>query len=396
LLSVVTNLGLLGVFKYYNFFAGSAASLLAGLGWAVHPTFLHVILPVGISFYTFHSLSYVIDVYHRRIKPTKDVTAFFAFVSFFPLLVAGPIIRAAALLPAFMQPRIFSRAQASDGLRQMLWGLFKKVAIADVCARLADPAFNDPAGYSSAGLATAAVLFAFQIYSDFSGYSDMAIGCAKLFGFSLAPNFLYPYFSRSIGEFWRRWHISLTTWFRDYIYYPLGGNKRGKGRTLFNTLLVFLLSGLWHGANWTFICWGAIHGMLSLPRIISGGKISLGHWPKAPVAFLNDFARMLGTFLLVVLAWIFFRAAGLPDALLFLRRMFGFHEEGITVPPGEALPLAIGILLVVEWINKDQAHGLQRLQQIKTPLLRWAIYLLLILFTCFFGGHPQNFIYFQF
>ncbi len=396
--SIVTNLGLLGIFKYYNFFNESAAIMLAKSGWAVHPTFLNIALPIGISFYTFHSLSYVIDVYHRRIPPTRSAPAFFAFVSFFPLLVAGPIIRASALLPAFEAPRIFDREKAADGLRQMLWGLFKKVAIADVCANLSGPAFAQPQNYTSGSLAIAAVLFAFQIYGDFSGYSDIAIGCAKLFGFSIAPNFLYPYFSRSIGEFWRRWHISLTSWFRDYVYYPLGGSRSGKMRTAFNTLLVFLLSGLWHGANWTFVCWGALHGIASLPRIAFGWKIPLGHWShlKQPLMLAKHLLQMLLTFGLVTIAWVLFRSVTIGAAALFIERMFAISTTGMQIDAGNSLPAIILLMLCAEWYNKEQPHGLYHTGRIKSAVLRWSIYTGLILITFAFGGSPQNFIYFQF
>ena len=266
--NIILNLLILCIFKYYDFFAQSFVDAFLG-GKADH-LLLHLVLPVGISFYTFQALSYSIDVYRGTMKPTRDLVAFFAYVSFFPQLVAGPIERATSLLPQFEQSRQFDYRQCVDGLRQMLWGFFKKMVVADSCALYVDQIFAHPDWFNSTSLLLAAALFTIQIYGDFSGYSDIAIGCAKLFGISLRRNFNVPYFSRDIAEFWRRWHISLTTWFRDYIYIPLGGSRVSKGRIVLNTFVIFLVSGLWHGANWTFVAWGAYHALLFLPLILLG------------------------------------------------------------------------------------------------------------------------------
>lgn len=254
--SIITNLGILGFFKYYNFFIENfiTAFTLFGVQPNIHT--MQILLPVGISFYTFQTLSYTIDVYNRKLEATKDFVAFSAFVSFFPQLVAGPIERATNLLPQFYKKRQFNYDLAKDGMRQILWGLFKKMVIADNCAHYANMIFNDYESHTGTTLIFGAVLFAFQIYGDFSGYSDIAIGTSKLFGFNLMRNFAYPYFSRDIAEFWRRWHISLSTWFKDYLYIPLGGSRGGNFSRAKNTFIIFIVSGFWHGANWTFIIWG--------------------------------------------------------------------------------------------------------------------------------------------
>jgi alginate O-acetyltransferase complex protein AlgI len=267
-LSITVNLGFLGVFKYYNFFATSFAEALSNVGLQVNPWTLKVILPVGISFYTFHGLSYVIDIYKDRIKPERNFIDYSVFVSFFPLLVAGPIERATHLLPQIQRKRVFESSQAIDGLRQILWGLFKKVVIADQCAYYANMIFNNPNEYAGSTLLLGAIFFTFQIYCDFSGYSDIALGTARLFGIELLRNFAFPYFSRDIAEFWRRWHISLSTWFRDYLYIPLGGSRGGMWLTIRNTFIIFIVSGFWHGANWTFITWGFLNALFIMPSII--------------------------------------------------------------------------------------------------------------------------------
>jgi len=267
-LSLVTNLGLLGFFKYYNFFLESFIGAFESINIHLHATTLKIILPVGISFYTFQTLSYTIDIYRKKFIPTRNVIAFFAFVSFFPQLVAGPIERASTLLPQFFKKRSFNYAFAADGMRQMLWGFFKKMVVADNCAQIVDTIFKNPEVYNGPTLWVAIILFSFQIYCDFSGYSDIAIGTAKLFGFDLMTNFKVPYFARDIGEFWRRWHISLTTWFRDYVYIPLGGSRGTIRKTLINVIIVFVVSGFWHGANWTFIFWGFLNAVLFLPLIV--------------------------------------------------------------------------------------------------------------------------------
>ena len=268
IVSLVTNLGILGFFKYFNFFIESFVSLLAQFGISQSYATLNIILPVGISFYTFQTLSYTIDIYRRKIEPTKDIVSFFAFVSFFPQLVAGPIERATNLLPQFNKKRIFDYEKAVVGMRQILWGLFKKIVIADNCAVYVNMVFENPQDQTGSTLLLGAIFFAFQIYGDFSGYSDIAIGTARLFGFNLMQNFAFPYFTRDIAEFWRCWHISLTTWFRDYLYIPLGGSRVSKTKLVRNTFIIFIVSGFWHGANWTFIVWGAFHALLFLPLIL--------------------------------------------------------------------------------------------------------------------------------
>ncbi|MDN3644276.1 MBOAT family O-acyltransferase, partial [Lutimonas halocynthiae] len=255
--SIIVNLGFLGFFKYYNFFLDNFIEAFSFFGYVFKAGSLQIILPVGISFYTFQTLSYTIDVYKKKLEPTKDFIAFAAFVSFFPQLVAGPIERATNLLPQFYKKRTFDSNKAIDGLKQILWGLFKKVVIADNAAQFANEIFNNSGDYSGSTLFLGALFFAFQIYGDFSGYSDIAIGTSRLFGFNLMKNFAFPYFSRDIAEFWRRWHISLSTWFRDYLYIPLGGSRGGLSMKIRNTFIIFIVSGFWHGANWTFIVWGA-------------------------------------------------------------------------------------------------------------------------------------------
>lgn len=269
-INIIVNLSILGVFKYYDFFGENFTALLRLFGMEADWVTLNIILPVGISFYTFQALSYTIDVYQHRIKPTHDIIAFFAFISFFPQLVAGPIERATNLLPQMLKKRTFNYAQAVDGCRQILWGFFKKMVIADNCALAVGQILDSYTEQSGFMLLMGGFFFTFQIYGDFSGYSDIAIGTARLFGINLMRNFNYPYFSRDIAEFWRRWHISLTTWFRDYIYIPLGGSRCSRWKVMRNTLIIFLVSGFWHGANWTFIVWGAYHALLFFPLLLHG------------------------------------------------------------------------------------------------------------------------------
>lgn len=395
LASILLNLCTLGFFKYFNFFSENFALLLRSLGFASNEFLLHILLPIGISFYTFHSMSYVIDVYRRRKEPCYDPTAFFAFISFFPLLVAGPIVRATWFLPQFQAGRRFEAAKATDGLRQMLWGFFKKMVIADGCAQFVDPVFSNWHSQPAAMLCAGAVLFAFQIYGDFSGYSDIAIGCARLFGFHLLPNFRYPYFSRDIAEFWRRWHVSLTSWFRDYVYIPLGGSRQGLSRTVRNTVLVFLLSGFWHGASWTFIIWGALHALYFMPLVLSGRNRRHIDLPAQGrlLPSLREAAAMILTFALVCIAWIFFRAPDAAQAFHYIGRMFSAGWGSVAVE--RRLWLFIGVMLIVEWLNRDREHGLA-MDRVSSRALRWAIYVCLAVVIFFFGAPPQAFIYFQF
>lgn len=323
-ISVLTNLGFLGFFKYYNFFVDSFARLLSGMGVEANPWTLNIILPVGISFYTFHGLSYVIDIYHKRIVPSRNWVNYSLFVSYFPLLVAGPIERATHLLPQLEKRRTFNFHQAADGLRLMVWGFAKKLLIADSLATEVNSFFEQPEGFHGGSLFLGAMYFSLQIYGDFSGYSDIARGVSKFFGIELLVNFKYPYLSRSIPEFWRRWHISLSSWFRDYLYIPLGGSRAGLLKSVRNVFIIFIVSGFWHGANWTFIAWGAIHALLFIPSFVRGQNrqnlgdaFATGKWyPSIREAF-----SMIGTFILVSFAWIFFRADNLQHAFTYIGRM---------------------------------------------------------------------------
>lgn len=395
--NVVLNLGILCCFKYFDFFASNFAALLRLFGLQADAVTLDLILPVGISFYTFQALSYTIDVYRGKITVTKDILAFFAFISFFPQLVAGPIERATNLLPQFIKSRRFDYSKAVDGCWQILWGLFKKVVVADNCATIANKIFVDYESYGSLSLAAGAVFFTFQIYGDFSGYSDIAIGTAKLFGIDLMQNFKTPYFSRDIAEFWRKWHISLTTWFRDYIYIPLGGSRCSKSKIVRNTFVIFLVSGFWHGAEWTFIAWGAYHAVLFMPSILTGRNrkytdvVAAGH----NLPSLSDAAKMSITFIFVVLGWILFRAQNLDHAVGYFSRLFSFLPSDMPMPK-HSLEAAgyILFMLVIEWFTRDKAHGLQI--EIKSKALKIAVITGLILIIELTMGTSSEFIYFQF
>lgn len=398
-LSIVVNLGFLGVFKYYNFFIESFAQTLSLAGLSTHFSSLQIILPVGISFYTFHGLSYVIDIYNERIKPERNFVNYSVFVCFFPLLVAGPIERATHLLPQITKPRIFDYQKAIDGLRQILWGLFKKIVIADNCAGLVNQIFDNYESQNASTLLLGGVLFAFQIYGDFSGYSDIALGTARLLGIELLRNFSFPYFSRDIAEFWRRWHISLTTWFRDYLYIPLGGSRGSKWLAVRNTFIIFLVSGFWHGANWTFIVWGAFHALLFMPLLLSGrnrkNTDSIAHAKLLPN--FKETTQMLFTFLLVVLGWIFFRAPDLSVAFDYIASIFSTTLFEMPTVKISSIGVLIGFMLFVEWIQREQKHGLSHIERlIANEPLRWFIYMVLILIIIRFGGKSETFIYFQF
>ena len=409
--NIVLNLAILAVFKYYDFFVREFGQLF---GVSTDSLLLKIILPVGISFYTFQALSYSIDVYRKKIEPTRDIVAFFAYVAFFPQLVAGPIERATNLLPQFQTNRKFNYDQAVDGMRQILWGLFKKIVVADNCATYVDQVWATYDTQTGSTLLLAAILFTFQIYGDFSGYSDIAIGTAKLFGIKLMRNFNNPYFSRDIAEFWRRWHISLTTWFRDYVYIPLGGSRpeipahiqnpdRYKKLIIIrNTFVIFLLSGFWHGANWTFIAWGAYHALLFLPLILLGqnrkytnqvaeGRI-LPTWKEC--------GQILLTFMLVVIGWIIFRAETITQAWEYICGMlqFGtlrasyrfFIQHGIRT-----ITWLCVLMLLIEWLQRNKQHGLE-ISHLK-PVYRGIIFILIFELIIFFlPATPSQFIYFQF
>ena len=400
-LNIVLNLGILGIFKYYNFFIESFISAFASIGIHLQPSTLKIILPVGISFYTFQALSYSIDVHKKRIEPTKDVIAFFAFISFFPLLVAGPIERAKNLLPQFCQKRIFDYDKAADGMRQILWGLFKKIVIADNCAIYVNKVFENSQNQTSSTLLFGAIFFAFQIYCDFSGYSDIAIGTGRLFGISAMRNFNFPYFARDIAEFWRRWHISLTTWFRDYVYIPLGGSRVSKLKIVRNTLVIFLLSGLWHGANSTFLAWGLFHAVLFLPFILlkKNRKYTDTVAEGKLLPSIREVFQMAYTFLLVVVGWVFFRAESIGQAVQYLQGMFNmsiFSEPKFEYfgSKFEAIMLCSVIMFAVEWLQRSKQHGLDI--AMINPLLRRIIYILIIFSIIFYMGKNEQFIYFQF
>ena len=404
--NIVLNLGILAVFKYYDFFVSEFGQLF---GISTDSLLLKIILPVGISFYTFQALSYSIDVYRQKIEPTKDIIAFFAFISFFPQLVAGPIERATNLLPQFLQKRTFSYDQATDGMRQILWGLFKKIVVADNCATYVDQVWATYDTQTGSTLLLAAILFTFQIYGDFSGYSDIAIGTAKLFGIKLMRNFNNPYFSRDIAEFWRRWHISLTTWFRDYVYIPLGGSRPEvpahiknpdrykKWIIVRNTFVIFLLSGFWHGANWTFIAWGAYHALLFLPLILLGKNRKYTN-QVAEGQFLptwKECGQMLLTFALVVLGWIIFRAETIGQAWEYICGIWNNNLFSIPNHAGiHALFANLLLLIMVEWFQRNKQHSLDIAAL--PAYLRYTIYIVMVFITFSFGGHTVNFIYFQF
>lgn len=398
LVSIGVNLGILGFFKYFDFFVGSFVEAFALLGYSVSARGMDIILPVGISFYTFQTLSYSIDVYRRRVTPTRDILAFFAFVSFFPQLVAGPIERASSLLGQFQKKRTFEYGRAVDGMRQILWGLFKKVVIADNCAAYVNDIFADYGYYSGSTLFLGAFLFAFQIYGDFSGYSDIAIGVSRLFGVNLMRNFAYPYFSRDIAEFWRRWHISLSTWFRDYVYIPLGGSRGRTWMRVRNIFIVFLLSGLWHGANWTFVIWGVLNAIFLLPLVLMHRNRK--HTDLVAehrfLPNLKEVLQMGTTFCITLTGWVFFRAESLHEAIRYLGRVFSaslFSKPDVF--PKKTL-VFIAAFLCAEWLQRDKQHVLQFGATAVPRAFRWGLYYGLILAIVWFGGSPQEFIYFQF
>ena len=398
--NIILNLGILGVFKYFNFFVASFVEAFASAGIHLQATTLHIVLPVGISFYTFQALSYSIDVYRKQLQPTKDIVAFFAYVSFFPQLVAGPIERATNLLPQFYKARTFDYTQAVDGMRQMLWGFFKKIVIADNCAVYVNQVFDTYQDQSGSTLLLAAVLFALQIYGDFSGYSDIAIGTSRLFGFNLMRNFNFPYFSRDIAEFWRRWHISLTTWFRDYLYIPLGGSRVSKAKVIRNTFIIFLVSGFWHGANWTFVAWGAFHALLFLPLIVLGkNRKNTNTVAEGRVLpSVKEFGQMALTFSLVVIGWVFFRADTMAQAFDYLQGMvqFGTLKASYRFFTEIAISPLIVAFVVIEWLGREQQYALAKLGLTWKAPWRYALYFALVLAIAWFGGEEQQFIYFQF
>lgn len=408
-ISIVTNLGFLGFFKYFNFFIENFTEAFSFFGMQIKPNTLNIILPVGISFYTFQTLSYTIDVYKKKLKPTRDFIAFAAFVSFFPQLVAGPIERATNLLPQFQKERSFDYSKAVDGMRQILWGLFKKIVIADNCAQIVNMIFNNSIEYSGSTLFLGALFFSFQIYCDFSGYSDIAIGAAKLFGFKLMKNFAFPYFSRDIAEFWRRWHISLSTWFRDYLYIPLGGSQVSNTMKIRNVFIIFLVSGFWHGANWTFIAWGVLNAIYFLPLMLT--KNNRNHLDTVAHGRIfpnyRDILAMGTTFLLTVLAWIFFRAESMQQAFFIFSKIFStslfslpalidIAKLFLTVNYLILFILLIITFVILEWLGRENEYAIEKLGLTWNSLIRRAFYFLLIICIFYISGQEQQFIYFQF
>ena len=398
--NIVLNLGILGLFKYFNFFVENLDAVLRACGWHLDWVTINVLLPVGISFYTFQALSYTIDVYQRKLPATHDPVEFFAYISFFPQLVAGPIERATHLLPQFQNQRHFDYAQAVDGMRQMLWGFLKKLVVADNCAAVVNEYWWQYSDLPGLMLILLGILFTFQIYCDFSGYSDIAIGCSRLFGINLMRNFSSPYFSRSIPEFWRKWHISLTTWFRDYIYFPLGGSRCEKWKVIRNVYIVWGISGLWHGANWTFVCWGLYHGTLLVIHNLLGvntkykSEVACGH----NLPSLKELFQIAITFFLVVFGWILFRAESLTQLAAYLTAMINndFYNPSLILG---RLPLFLGgIVLLVEWFQRDKMHALQfsSRKPFNSRVVRWLVYYSVIFVIAKYTGASQNFIYFQF
>ncbi|MBU2938054.1 MBOAT family protein [Lacinutrix sp. C3R15] len=410
LVSLVVNLGFLVYFKYTNFFIDTFVDSFRLFGSELEVSTLNIILPVGISFYTFQTLSYTIDIYRKQLEPTKDWLAFFSFVSFFPQLVAGPIERASHLLPQFYKTYTFNYNQVKSGLLLMAFGLFKKMVIADRAALYVNEVYNNPGGYEGVETIMATVLFAFQIYCDFSGYSDIAIGAARTMGFDLMKNFDSPYFSKSITEFWRRWHISLSTWFRDYVYIPLGGSRKGKYRTYANLFIVFLVSGLWHGAAMTFVIWGVIHGIIivfekATYKIRTKISNTLG---LSAYTFANKLFFVIITFVIVDFAWLFFRANSFADASIIIQNMFNnnFYELFgtdlylIGLKENEFLALFLSIIVLIGFELNHKKYNMVNWLNKQSIILRWSTYLAIAMVLTIFGVYGDDnvseFIYFQF
>lgn len=402
--SLLVNIGFLGIFKYYNFFIDNFITAFSFLGANLEARTLNIVLPVGISFYTFQTLSYTIDVYKRNIKPERDFISFAAFVSFFPQLVAGPIERASNLLPQFNKQRKFDLSDATDGMRQILWGFIKKVVIADNCAIFANEAFNQSGDMNGSSLALGVFFFTFQIYGDFSGYSDIAIGTARLFGFKLMRNFAFPYFSRDIAEFWRRWHISLSSWFRDYLYIPLGGSRVKLSKRIRNTFIIFIVSGFWHGANWTFIFWGALNALFFLPLLLSKtNRVNIGTVAQdRMLPTLNELRMMLSTFVLTMIAWVFFRADNVKHAIGVLREIMSstlFDYPLFSDPYAAFITLLlIASFILIEWLGRSNEYAIEKIHHnIPNRAARWGTYMILGLVIIAFGNfNKTEFIYFAF
>lgn len=401
--SISVNIGFLAFFKYYNFFVEEFVAVFSMFGREIQANSLNIILPIGISFYTFQTLSYSIDIYKRKLEPSRDFIAFSAFVSFFPQLVAGPVERASNLLPQFLRQRTFDYSNAVMGMQQILWGLFKKMVIADNCAELANMIFNNSADYSGSTLLLGAIFFSFQIYGDFSGYSDIAIGTARLFGIKLMKNFDFPYFSRDIAEFWRRWHISLSSWFRDYVYIPLGGSRVKKAKNIRNVFIVFAVSGLWHGANWTFLIWGILNAIFFLPLLLldtNRNHLDIVAKGKLFPSF-KELMAILSTFGITVLAWVFFRAESLTHAISYLDSMFNldlFSIPHIMDMPKVKISLVLLTLFVcIEWLGREGAFAIDVLEKKINGVQRLILYSFIMFLIGMYSPTSENpFIYFQF
>ena len=393
--SLVFNLGMLGFFKYYNFFVDSWIEAWNNIGVTMHASSLNIILPVGISFYTFQTLSYTIDIYRKKLEPTKDFIAFASFVSFFPQLVAGPIERATNLLPQFYKKRTFNYDYAVSGMKLILWGLVKKVVIADSCAIFVNKIFENYQDESGLALCMGAIYFAFQIYCDFSGYSDIAIGTSRLFGFKLMRNFNYPYFSRDIAEFWRRWHISLSTWFRDYLYIPLGGSRGNKWFQLRNVFAIFLVSGFWHGANWTFIVWGGLNALFFIPLLLTNkNRNNLDEVASNSVLpNVKELFQILLTFGLTTFAWIFFRAESITDAMLYIQQISDFSNFVPDVIRHKKVIPLLFLFIILEWFSRKQEYAI-----VLDKKYRTVFYMLFAFMILYYSSveEKSSFIYFQF
>ena len=395
--SVLFNLSVLGFFKYYNFFVDSWIDLFSSIGYEIKYVWtLNIILPVGISFYTFQTMSYTIDIYRKKLEPTKDFISFASFVSFFPQLVAGPIERASNLLPQILKKREFQYEQGVQGLRLILWGMFKKVVIADSLSPAVDDIFSNYQDYGGGTLWLGAIYFAFQIYCDFSGYSDIAIGTSKLFGFELMSNFKFPYFSRNIGEFWRRWHISLSTWFRDYLYIPLGGSQEGKWKSIRNIFIIFLVSGFWHGSNWTFIVWGLFHSILFIPSFIYNNNRKYTTSIIAENTLLpspKEFLQIGTTFILVLIGWVFFRSETISDSFNYFNQMF-FRLNSPVIYRSLLIKFIVPLMLF-EFLIRNYPRLNFMFSKLKfQELLVFSIIIIFIML--YFGKGQVDFIYFQF
>lgn len=394
-LSLAVNLGLLAFFKYFNFFIESWVNLSQSIGFQSNINTLNIILPVGISFYTFQTLSYTIDVYRKKIEPETNLIKFSAFVAFFPQLVAGPIERASNLLPQFSKQRTFCYEKAVSGIQLILWGLFKKVVIADSCATYVNIIFENSENYNSSTLILGAIFFAFQIYGDFSGYSDIAIGVARLFGFDLMTNFKKPYFSRDIAEFWRRWHISLSTWFRDYVYIPLGGSRGNLGKKIRNVFIIFIVSGFWHGANWTFIFWGLLNALFFIPLLLLNKNRSNTNTvaENRVLPSFYELYQVLNTFIIVTFAWIFFRAENITAAFAYIGNIIDFTSDKLSYGWSFEILLILTLFTIIEWLTRTkEAPYLQNLY------FRWIYYIAITQLILFYSAknNAVDFIYFQF